>query len=144
MIVDDFEIVNALVCDDVRRESSGKDILIGVYGSAILVTRFPASISPMLWIQARALKSGEIKFAIRMLNEHEAVFFETSGGVDTDEPGGLGAFSVGGVNLQVHSEMNLIFQLKIDSGEWTNVLEIPIELQSQSGHTPSDREGENG
>lgn len=144
MIVDDFEIVNALVCDDVRHESSGKEILIGVYGSTILVPRFPASISPRLWIQARPLKAGETKIFARALNEHEAVFFEGSGSINADEPGELGVFTVGGVNIQVHSDMNLIFQLKIDSGEWTNVLEIPIKLQSQSGHTLSDWEGEKG
>jgi hypothetical protein len=40
----EFRIVSMLVCDDIRREFNGKEILIGVYNNVIIFPSFPASL----------------------------------------------------------------------------------------------------
>ena len=46
---DIFEFRAFLVCDDVRREISGKEILIGVYGDGLVVPSFPATIRNLVF-----------------------------------------------------------------------------------------------
>jgi hypothetical protein len=41
----ELKIISVLICDDVRREENGKEILIGVYSGDIIVTRFPAAMA---------------------------------------------------------------------------------------------------
>jgi hypothetical protein len=129
MNVGDFEIVNTIICDDVRREDNGKEILIGIYGSAMLVSKFPAAVSPVLWMQVRPMKSGELRFSIRLKNEADAVFHEISGGVNVDAPGEMGAVSTPPAPIQVNAEMQLVFEMKQEGGEWTKVREIPVKKQ---------------
>jgi hypothetical protein len=45
------EIGAVIVCDDVRREQTNKDILVGVYAGDIIVTSFPAIVTAAHWIE---------------------------------------------------------------------------------------------
>jgi hypothetical protein len=40
----------ALLCDDVRMEQSGKSILIGVYNQHMMLPYFPVAIPVCLWV----------------------------------------------------------------------------------------------
>jgi hypothetical protein len=40
----DFEVRNVILCDDGRREISGKEILVGVYNDVLIVGGFPALV----------------------------------------------------------------------------------------------------
>lgn len=42
-----------IVCDDVRKEVTNKDILIGVYAGDIVVPAFPAVLTVAFWIELR-------------------------------------------------------------------------------------------
>lgn len=46
-----FRLMNAVFCEDIRREDNGKDMLLGVYSGDIVVARFPARVSVSLWLQ---------------------------------------------------------------------------------------------
>jgi hypothetical protein len=41
----DVKASSVVICDDIRRESSGKEILIGVYAGVILFPRLPAILT---------------------------------------------------------------------------------------------------
>lgn len=53
-----FEFSAALICDDIRKEVSGKDILIGVYSSDIVLGSFPATIPFAIWIEIYVSEPG--------------------------------------------------------------------------------------
>src|SRR6266487_6631936 len=40
-----------VMCDEIRTETTGKDILIGVYSGDILVSSFPAVIAVAFWVE---------------------------------------------------------------------------------------------
>src|SRR6266436_9523709 len=44
-------LLNVLICDDVRREVTGKEIIIGVYGDEMMVPSLPVSLNLSLWIR---------------------------------------------------------------------------------------------
>ena len=59
--------VNAVViCDDIRKEVTNKDILIGVYGGALVVQSFPAVISVAVWLELTPSSIGSHEIDIRL------------------------------------------------------------------------------
>ena len=61
------EIETALVCDDVRREQSGKDILIGVYTGGIGVPALPSQPLFAFWLALRAREPGEFLLSLQII-----------------------------------------------------------------------------
>ena len=45
------EIKTVIFCDDIRKEITNKDILIGVYAGDIVVPSFPTPLALALWIE---------------------------------------------------------------------------------------------
>lgn len=64
--VADLVVDSVVICDDVRREMSGKDILIGVYGSEIVARALPGIIYLTLWVEFRPRKNGPIDLTIKL------------------------------------------------------------------------------
>ena len=59
--------INAVVvCDDIRREITGKDILIGVYAGNIVVPQFPFKIRLAFWVEYEAERAGEHIIKLRL------------------------------------------------------------------------------
>lgn len=46
-----MKVINAIVCDDVRVEQSGKHMFIGVFTGAIHFYELPAVFAPVFWIE---------------------------------------------------------------------------------------------
>ena len=61
-----FRAVAALVCDDVRNETSGKEILIGVFADNVYVGVLPANLIVCLYLRVLFARSGvsTIKFRV--------------------------------------------------------------------------------
>jgi hypothetical protein len=49
-----LKLVCGIVCDDIRREDNGKEIIIGVYSGSIVVPQFPATLLLSLWVGLEA------------------------------------------------------------------------------------------
>lgn len=62
MASSDYEVKSVILCDDVRREDSSKDILIGVYNDVIAVDSVPALL-PLISVRflLKVLRTGVIK-----------------------------------------------------------------------------------
>jgi hypothetical protein len=57
---------SVVICDDIRQETNGKQILIGVYGSAVLVPSMPFSIPLSVWIEYQAREIGVDTVHVKM------------------------------------------------------------------------------
>ena len=55
-----------ILCDDIRREISGKDILIGVYARDIVVPQFPITLMFALWLEYFPDRMGEGLLSLRV------------------------------------------------------------------------------
>jgi hypothetical protein len=60
-------ITSVIVCDSVRREVSGKEILIGVYSGDIVVPSFPVVIDLAFWFELDIKEVGEQFANIRIV-----------------------------------------------------------------------------
>ena len=61
-----MKVTNVIICDDVRREHTGKHIIIGVYPDNILVPEFPATVMLCIWAQFLPDEIGEKSIEIRI------------------------------------------------------------------------------
>lgn len=59
-------IQNALVCDDIRTEDTGKAILIGIYTGSINLKRMPTKLRLALWLIGKLEGSGPFKLALKI------------------------------------------------------------------------------
>lgn len=60
------DITTIIVCDDVRKEITNKDILIGVYTGDIVVQDFPAWVRLSVWIEMLPSATGEHHMTFRV------------------------------------------------------------------------------
>ncbi|SRR6266851_1506864 len=59
MSLQESDVGCVIICDDVRREQNGKDILIGVYSSDIVVPSLPFGLNLALWFEYKAPVIGQ-------------------------------------------------------------------------------------
>jgi len=80
-----------VVCDQARIEDNGKTLLIGVYGTAVVVDTFPAILPNLALLACMRLPKRRMKLraAVRIPGVPEAVLQEISGQQDNK----LGSFT---------------------------------------------------
>lgn len=92
------EPFSVVFCDDVRREITGKDILIGVYSGDIRLPTVPALLGVSLWIQFRTIGNGVVSARVRVTDPAGNTAGETkieipvggAAGTPSDNTGSLG------------------------------------------------------
>ena len=80
-----YKVTSVLVCDQVRREDNGKEIIIGVYRDSIIVPRIPTVI-PMLTFRITAqvdhTEFKNMKFSVIGPSRHKLLDYEGETSVD--------------------------------------------------------------
>jgi hypothetical protein len=104
-----------IVCDDVRREVTGKDILIGVYSGDIILSIFPMWFPASLWIEIETLEVGKHEINFRMsLTDKPPIPFKAE--VDVIRPGSLALFAPG-LQFNAEKECELLIEV-LDEDGW--------------------------
>lgn len=91
----------AVFCDDIRQEASGKEILIGVYGSDIIPTSLPATILLSIWIKVEGVTVPVNTFTIELTNSSGRSLAKFDGTSTTSQPPLHGTFmaALGGLPI---------------------------------------------
>ena len=71
-----FDVISTIICDDIRREWNGKDILIGVYGSGIKLSAMPSTLVLWIWLETRINQVGVIPLRLRITDGNDNPIFE--------------------------------------------------------------------
>ena len=131
-------IGNCIVCDDIREESNGKKILIGVYGADIVVPVFPAVLSLQIYMEVPSkivndefddlhfkLSSGKEAFRMRVpMSDLKASFAANSGA--------LGMIITPKFGVKFDDEGDLIFAVSANQRSWHQL----ISKRIVRGHVP--------
>lgn len=123
--VSELEFHAVLVCDDVRREDNKKEILIGVYGSAVVVPALPAFVNLVFWMQATSARPGLHKFTFRVVNESDTEFLNVTGDMNVGNPHELGSLGVGTV-YQAQANGKLFFQCRSGDSDWVTLRTVEV------------------
>jgi hypothetical protein len=124
-----FKVRDVLVCDDIRTEDNGKQILIGVYTGNILLNEFPASLLLSFWIDVNQPVAGQVPFQIRcfITGQSEPVF-HIQGTGESSLPSPHAQISLRGVPLKVTRDDSVLrVELKQYEGEWEEIRTIDIK-----------------
>lgn len=125
--IGNIHVHNVLVCDDVRREESKKEIIIGVYGTSLVPISFPALLRLVFWVQLSSDSVGKFPCNFRLINSAGTEFFNVQGEMDVVVAGELSSLAVGGT-YSANSEDLLFFQARADaSAEWTTLRQLKIQ-----------------
>lgn len=110
------QVGSVIICNDIRKEITNKDILIGVYGGDIIISKFPAKLRIAFWIEYipdRADKI-EVNFRIGLKGKSPT---DVKGVLDLPELK-TAIIAVPGLELLVEEESELILELSDKEGEW--------------------------
>lgn len=119
--------IDAILCDEVRREDNGKLIIIGVYTTDIVFRGFPASKSLSLWAHFTApnVKKLELDFRIKAAISPSIPLFTSQGLVDVENPQNEVFITFPIPQINIPSPTTLLFELKEKGKSWKKILEIP-------------------
>ena len=114
-----------VVCEDIRREDSGKFMLIGVFGRDIRATAMPATLvlAVLANVTTDAAYSGEIEY--RCLIAGKVGTAETKGKLVVNEPGNS-VIAFPGLPITISTPSDLEFQFRATEEDWQSIVTIPV------------------
>lgn len=120
------EIISSsvVICDDIRQETNGKQILIGVYGSVVLVPSMPFSISLSVWIEYQAREIGVDTVHVKM-NYTTGFSVSIRVEIQIHEPGTLG-LAIPPILVSGAADGELVIELSHDGATWQEIKRKPI------------------
>jgi hypothetical protein len=125
----------ALLCDDVRREINGKEIIIGVFSDQINVVTFPVGIMITLYMRVLFDKSlTKYPVEIRAINAagNQLVPIAKST-LDSMDATHTSTIVLGPIPLQIQAPGPISFQWRIEGGdEWSTIIALDVG-QAPSG-----------
>ena len=125
-----FKIGYVLICDDVRKEITGKDILIGVYTTVINVHHLPAAVNLSAWIEVIPTRKGqsslEVKFEVP--NDVSPATFGVIVGIEDHENSFAIATPVTGFPIQKEGQIRVSVREQ-GSQKWQIVKRINVRYQ---------------
>ncbi len=120
-----------ILCDDIRREITNKDIIIGAYGGEVIVQTFPAQMTFALYIEYFPNHQGEQKIFLKLnLLGAGSALITVALDVKSNEPVIL---SLPGVRMQFPHEGELDISASVDQVVWSTIKHKKIvqgEVQS--------------
>lgn len=120
-----IEVTAVLLCDDVRKEMSQKDILIGVYSGRIIASAYPGVLVAAIWIQYLPKDLGNFDYELKIEtpsgNPPVMVGFTlTVKEIDHS------SIAIGGLPLALERDGQIKISLRESEGEWDLIKETRV------------------
>jgi hypothetical protein len=133
-----FALVNAVFCEDIRREDNGKDMLLGVYGGDIVAARCPIRISISLWLQYlfAPATGGETSIDLRLRFEGHEEPVSQIGLPFINE--GETTLALRGMPVAIDGSGVLLLEHRIAGRDWTEIARKRVTCREPATQAPSD------
>ena len=129
-----LNLIDCVICDDVRTEILNKETIVGVYNSGISVPLVPWSMPICLWFQVMWSGDGELQLDISILNPGNREVGKTEGKAHAILQGSRSTLAFRG--LFITADMEGIYDIKwrIDYGEWQSVRKFIVSVERGSAN----------
>lgn len=108
-----------LICDDVRKENTNKDILIGVYGGHIVVAQFPITLTLALYLEYYPVQRGEQELFLKVgVLEQSTSIGRVGLSIGEDTPLSI---AITGIAIHVERPGELLIDVSNDRTIWTTI-----------------------
>jgi hypothetical protein len=125
-----FDLRSLVVCDDIRQEVTGKEILIGVYTDTIIVPQFPAALNGLFFrVSLSIIDPSPQIYTFALVDAQGNVKARAEQGLPENFRRSFGTIVVGVRNIKLEKPGDLTIKLGID-GE-------PIEIAKLHFRTPA-------
>ncbi|KVK43573.1 hypothetical protein BCY90_17415 [Agrobacterium deltaense] len=114
------EVRSAIICDDIRKEITGKDILIGVYSGAITVPSYPLTFPTAFWFEIEPKILGSLDFAFKITSPTGNPPIELGGTMQIValEPT---IFAISGIPLHAEHDGDIVLSFRSGENEWIEI-----------------------
>lgn len=129
-MVDDvspIDFVFALLCDDVRTEVTGKEIIIGVYSGNIMASSFPANMLLCIWAQYMPKRVGDVEIELRIVGPNSAQLAHMAAGLAIGKVQ-YSSLHTPQLPIQVQTPGDLSIQARVKGSEWRTLRVVPVEV----------------
>ncbi len=123
-----MKIHNAIICDQVRKEDTGKHILLGVYPIDALVPDFPTKIVLVLWLQFYVDRNGEFALEFRIQKDKKNIS-STKATMNVKDHLPPVTIALPLAPIEIDGECTLSFQIREKNKRWQTVKELPVKKQ---------------
>lgn len=135
-----IEFRNIVFADDVRREVTGKDIIVGAFGGDIVVGGFPSRMVFCLWISMRARIVGEFRLEIQVLGPSGITISSMSSDIVVEKKDNNAVFVLGGIETELQQEGNIVIRARTNNSEWEEVYSIGVRRAPPQFNQPTASE----
>ena len=127
------KVLSAVVCDDVRQESTGKDLLIGVYSGTIAVHILPSPpVSLRCWINFEARGSGTAKVNFRVVDHKNQTLIQSETNMQVQDQLSFGSIPIGPfVYVLKDPEGSFKVEYKYEGKNWETLITKKVKYQSK-------------
>jgi hypothetical protein len=108
--------INAvIVCDDIRKEVTGKDLILGVYTGSVVLGEFPSWFGPAFWIEVDFSETGDFELNFRLsITGKPPMPFTMRAHVSNPGPS---AGVVQGLQILIEEETELVLEIR-EGDDW--------------------------
>lgn len=112
-----IKIVNAIICDDVRKEITNKFIIIGVYSNDIVFPSFPSNANLSLYSDIFIRKQGDFTLNVRILLDGKMII-GAEVQAQNNKPEQLTSLILPPMTMSFPNECTLSFEISHDNKTW--------------------------
>lgn len=117
----------AVLCDEIRKEDSGKLILIGVYSGDVMLKSFPGKVALAAYVLGEALGQGEatieLKYSFKPLSgKSKNILLRGRLSVDRLDQTREFTSPISRVPIEFTEPGTLSLDYRLDNGRWRNIL----------------------
>ncbi len=125
-----MQIINTIICDEVRQENNGKLILIGVYAADILLNS-PGQIRLTLWLQFSTAQPSGLPIRVQVKAGRKVLFLTKELQFPPDQAAVEHiVISISPIMLDIKEECKLTFQIKFGDQKWKTIKNIAVKIKS--------------
>ena len=131
-----IEFDAVIICEDVRQESNGKEILIGVYSGGVVAQNFPAHIALTVYLQFISRDKGKVQLDIRIMLNDQSILIDAQAELEILD-GTSGAFWLPPIPLVIPHAGELRVQARQQGKDFETIKRVVISAQRDASSTPS-------
>ncbi|MGY6644470.1 MAG: hypothetical protein ACXIVD_04550 [Salinarimonas sp.] len=137
-----FRLMNAVFCEDIRREDNGKDMLLGVYSGDIVAARCPIRVGVSLWLQyvSAPAKAGETGIDLRLRFDGQEKPVSQIGLPSMEE--GETTLALRGMPVAIDGSGVLLLERRLPGQDWEEIARKRVTCPDPATKASSDRAGD--
>ena len=124
-----LDLMNCVICDDVRTELRNKETIVGVYSAGITVPFVPWQLTICLWFQVIWSGEGEMQLEIAVFNPGNHEVGKVDGKASAILQGYLSTLAFKGLLITADMEGTYDIMWRADYGDWQSVRKFIVSVE---------------